>query len=166
MNAEDLLAYIVAGAAHPAYTARFQPDLVKPGLRIPLTAAAQLFARAVELRRTIIWLHTFGERFSNAGEGRPAGPPRLAAGSTPRIPLEGAISSTEMPDSIDYDAAKRRLLIGQGYVENIDPRVWNYEVSGKQVLRQWFSYRKKDRERPIIGDRRQPSKLGDIQPDH
>jgi hypothetical protein len=42
--------------------------------------------------------------------------------------------------------------------------VWNYEVSGKQVLRQWFSYRKANRERPIIGDRRPPSKLGDIQP--
>src|SRR5438270_12869144 len=38
--------------------------------------------------------------------------------------------------------------------------------SGKQVLLQWFSYRKKDRERPIIGDRRPPSPLGDIQPDH
>jgi hypothetical protein len=34
------------------------------------------------------------------------------------------------------------------------------------VLTQWFSYRKKNRERPIIGDRRSPSKLGEIQPDH
>jgi len=34
------------------------------------------------------------------------------------------------------------------------------------VLTQWFSYRKKDRSRPIIGDRRPPSPLGDIQPDH
>jgi hypothetical protein len=42
--------------------------------------------------------------------------------------------------------------------------VWNYEVSGKQVLTQWFSYRRRDRERPIIGDRRPPSPLGDIQP--
>ncbi len=41
-----------------------------------------------------------------------------------------------------------------------------YEVSGKRVLTQWFSYRKKNRERPIIGDRRPPSKLGDIQPQH
>jgi hypothetical protein len=32
------------------------------------------------------------------------------------------------------------------------------------VLRQWFSYRKANRERPIIGDRRPPSKLGDVQP--
>jgi hypothetical protein len=39
-------------------------------------------------------------------------------------------------------------------------------VSGKQVLRQWFSYRKKDREKPQIGDRRPPSPLGEIQPDH
>src|SRR5437667_11691747 len=44
--------------------------------------------------------------------------------------------------------------------------MWNYEVSGKQVLLQWFSYRKANRERPIIGDRRPPSPLGDIQPDH
>jgi hypothetical protein len=42
----------------------------------------------------------------------------------------------------------------------------HYEVSGKRVLTQWFSYRKKNRERPIIGDRRPPSKLGEIQPDH
>jgi hypothetical protein len=34
------------------------------------------------------------------------------------------------------------------------------------VLTQWFSYRRKNRERPIIGARRPPSKLGDIQWDH
>jgi hypothetical protein len=34
------------------------------------------------------------------------------------------------------------------------------------VLRQWFSYRKRDRSRPIIGDRRPPSPLDKIQPDH
>lgn len=34
------------------------------------------------------------------------------------------------------------------------------------MLRQWFSYRKAHRERPIIGDRRPPSKLGDLRPDH
>ena len=44
--------------------------------------------------------------------------------------------------------------------------MWLYEVSCKQVLLQWFSYRKGNRERPIIGDRRTPSPLGNIQPDH
>ena len=46
------------------------------------------------------------------------------------------------------------------------PAVFAYEVSGKNVLRQWFSYRKRDRTRPIIGDRRPPSPLDAIQPDH
>ncbi len=45
------------------------------------------------------------------------------------------------------------------------PAVWRYEVSGKQVLVQWFSYRRRTRERPIIGDRRPPSPLGHIQPE-
>ena len=31
---------------------------------------------------------------------------------------------------------------------------------------QWFSYRKANRERPLIGDRRKPSPLGEIQPDY
>ena len=65
-----------------------------------------------------------------------------------------------------YDAAKRRLHIGKGYIDNVPPEVWAYEVSGMKVLHQWFSYRKRDRKRPIIGDRRPPSPLGDIQPDH
>lgn len=71
-----------------------------------------------------------------------------------------------MPDTISYDATTKHLRIGNGYVENVELGAWNYEVSGKQVLLQWFSYRKADRERPIIGDRRTPSPLGDIQPKH
>ncbi len=43
--------------------------------------------------------------------------------------------------------------------------MWRYEVSGKQVLTHWFSYRRKTRERPLIGDRRPPSPLGEMQPD-
>jgi hypothetical protein len=167
-NAEDLMAYIAAVAAHPAYTAKFQDDLSTPGLRIPLTADSKLFTEAAEFGRRVLWLHTFGERMIDPKRGRPAGPPRLPAASTPTIPKAGAISSEpdEMPDSISYDAGKHRLLVGHGFIEKVPLAVWQYEVSGKQVLLQWFSYRKKHRERPIIGDRRPPSPLGDIQPDH
>ena len=86
----------------------------------------------------------------------------------PSIPAAGAIpqDAESMPDTIDYDGAKKRLLIGAGYIEHVELAVWRYEVSGKQVLLQWFSYRKRNRERPIIGDRRPPSPLGNIQPDH
>ena len=167
VTAEDLIAYIAAIAANPAFTARFQEDLSTPGLRMPLTADRHAFAQAADLGRTVIWLHTFGERLADPQKGRPAQPPRLPASRMPRIPAAGAIPQepAAMPDSIHYDAGKKRLHVGQGYVERVEPETWRYEVSGKQVLLQWFSYRKANRERPIIGDRRAPSPLGDIQPD-
>jgi len=166
VSAEDVMAYIAAIAAHPGYTARFAGDLKQPGLRMPLTANLALFAEAAKLGREVIWLHTFGERFAAAGEGRPVGPPRLPEGSRPNNPAGGAIPSSAdaMPEEISYNAAARRLHVGAGYIDNVSPEVWAYEVSGKQVLTQWFSYRGRDRSRPIIGDRRPPSPLGDIQP--
>ena len=44
-----------------ALTVRFHDDLSTPGLRLPLTADQKTFAEAVELSRSTIWLHTFGE---------------------------------------------------------------------------------------------------------
>lgn len=159
----DVFAYIAALLAHPAYTARFVDDLVRPGLRVPLTADAALFAEAAKLGREVIRLHTFGERFATED---PPQAPRVAKNG-PVIPKDGAIPPTPdgFPDTLDYDAAKRRLLVGAGFIDNVPSAVWAYEVSGKQVLRQWFSYRRKDRERPLIGDKRPPSPLGNIQPD-
>jgi hypothetical protein len=166
VSAEDVIAYLAGVAAHPAYTARFASDLLQPGLRIPVTSDADLFGETVRLGREVIWLHTFGERFASATDRRPAGVPRLPQGMGPRIPSNGAIPSEadQMPDSISYDAGAHRLWIGAGHIDNVSPEVWAYEVSGKQVLTQWFSYRRRTRTRPIIGDRRLPSPLGDIQP--
>jgi hypothetical protein len=165
--AEDLMAYIAAVAAHPSYTARFQHDLRRPGLRIPVTADGALFAEAAALGREVIWLHTFGERFADPGADRPEAPPRLPDERKPDYTREGAIPSdpAHMPDAISYDPSLKRLQVGTGYIDNVPSEVWNYEVSGKHVLRQWFSYRRRNRERPQIGDRRPPSPLGDIRPD-
>ena len=167
VSAEDVFAYIAAVAAQPAYIERFRNDLATPGLHIPLTADANTFASAVALGRRVVWLHTFGERFADAAAGRPAGAPRLPVGQRPQVPVGGAIpnDADNMPDSLSYDVARQRLTVGTGNIEPVPPAVWRYEVSGKQVLVQWFSYRRKHRERPVIGDRRKPSALGDIQPD-
>jgi Type ISP C-terminal specificity domain len=140
--------------------------LSTPGLRIPLTDGWKPFAEAADLGRTILWLHTFGERMADADKGRPANPPRMPAGNAPRIPSARAISQepAQMPDTIDYDPGNKRLIVDNGYIEHVEPAVWNYEVPGKQALLHWF--RKKNRERPRIGDRRPPSALGDIHPNH
>lgn len=167
VSAEDLFCYVAAVTAHSAFIERFQKDLSTPGLRVPITASNDLFREAVEVGRTVVWLHTFGERFTNPGAGRPKRCPAMS-GQRPKVPRDGAIgmSPDEMPESISYDDATLRLLVGNGWIEGVTPAMWNYEVSGVQVVRHWFSYRKADRTRPIIGDRRPPSELGTIQPDH
>lgn len=168
VTAEDALAYVAAVLAHPAFTARFAADLLQPGLRVPLTGDVALFAEAVALGREVAWLHTYGERFADPSAGRPKGPPRLPKELAPIVPAGGGIPSAPepLPDSMDYDAAARRLRVGKGHIDNVSPGMWSYEVSGKQVVRQWFSYRRRDRGRPVIGDRRPPSPLDAVQPDH
>ncbi|QCI65139.1 type ISP restriction/modification enzyme [Phreatobacter stygius] len=165
---EDVMAYLAALMAHPAFTERFERDLIQPGLRVPLTADAGLFGRAVEIGGEVVWLHCHGERFVNPAAGRPKGPPRLPVEEGPFLPESGAIPGAPepLPDTISYDASTRHLIIGKGHVDRVTPAMWAYEVSGKPVIRQWFSYRRRDRTRPIIGDRRPPSPLDAIQPDH
>jgi hypothetical protein len=168
VKAEDVIAYIAAISAHPSFTARFKADLIRPGLRIPLTADAKLFAEAVTLGSEVIWLHCYGERFVDPTADRPKHAPRLPKEIAPTIPAGGVIPSAPepLPDTMDYDPATHRLKVGKGYIENVTPEMWTYEVSGVQVLRHWFSYRRRDRSRPIIGDRRPPSPLDSIQPAH
>ena len=165
---EDIFAYVAALLANPAYTEKFKSDLVRPGLRVPVTADKKLFNKAAEIGREVIWLHTFGERFADPAQGRPSGQPRLPDAERPKVLAGHPMSDTPQgfPDTIDYEPATRQLRIGSGIIAPVAPNVWAYEVSGKPVLKQWFSYRKKDREKPQIGDRRPPSPLGEIQPDH
>lgn len=160
----DVFAYVAGVLAHPAFTATHADDLVRPGLRVPLTADRTLFERAAKLGREVIWLHTFGERMN---ESKPAGEPRLPKERQPTIPAAHPIPTNpdDFPDTLDYDAATRTFTVGKGRIENVPPEVWSYEVSGKNVLRQWSSYRRKDRTRPLIGDKRPPSELEKERPD-
>jgi hypothetical protein len=168
VKTEDVMAYLAAVMAHPAFTARFKADLIQPGLHVPFTADAKLFAEAVDLGSEVIWLHCYGDRFTDPAGGRPRQAPRLPKESGPSIPAKGAIPSAPepLPDVMDYDPATLRLKVGKGYIDNVTPEMWAYEVSGKQVLWHWFSYRRRDRTKPLIGDKRPPSPLDSIQPDH
>jgi hypothetical protein len=166
VKAEDVMAYVAALTAHPAFTSRFAPDLVRPGLHVPITAEAALFAEAVALGNEVVWLHCYGERFADPVANRPKQAPRLPNEIAPRIPAGGTIPSTPepLPDAMDYDPATRRLQVGNGCVENVTPEMWAYEVSGKRVLWHWFSYRRRDRTKPVIGDKLPPSPLDSMQP--
>jgi predicted helicase len=114
----DVFAYVAGVLAHPAFTATHREDLIRPGLRVPLTADAALFRRAADLGSEVIWLHTFGERFN---AGKPPGEPRLPEGEQPRHSAAHPIPTTpeEFPDTLDYDPATKQLKVGRGAIENV-----------------------------------------------
>ena len=162
VSPEDVMAYIAATAAHPAYVERFRGDLKQPGLRIPITADGELFAEAATVGREVIWLHTFGERFQDDRGGVVRVTP---AEAEPTVAKALPKTLAEMPHDLVYDAAERALRFGPtGRIDNVSPAVRAYEVSGKVVLDQWWSYRRADRSKPPMGDKRPPSPLSDIQP--
>ncbi|MFP3360382.1 type ISP restriction/modification enzyme, partial [Planococcus sp. SIMBA_143] len=88
---------------------RFDEALEGSPVRVPLTVDPALFARAVELGKRLLWLQTYGERFT--GVDRPAG-------RVPRIPgLGWEAPVTALPASprgVSYDPATQRLKGGDG----------------------------------------------------
>lgn len=155
---EDVSAYIVALTAHPGFLARFSEGLRTPGLRVPLTQDGDIWDAGVELGRNLIWLHTRGARHVDPAAGRPSGPPRVEELRRPLV--LAAIQGEPMPDSLEYDASSREIRLGGGRIGPVSPRVVHYDVSGMNVLRKWFGYRRATRPQ-TRGDQ---SPLDDIRP--
>ncbi|MBQ0902667.1 type ISP restriction/modification enzyme [Micromonospora sp. U21] len=168
VRASDLFAYLAAVLANPAFPATFAEDLSTPGIRVPLTANADLFRRAVEIGQRVLWLHSYGQRFYDAAADKPRRSPRLGPKTAPKVLPGHAIPGDpeHMPDGrLGYDADKHELIVGDGRIGNVTPKMRNYEVSGVNVLDKWFSYRRRSRDRPMMGDRR-VSALNSLQLDH
>jgi predicted helicase len=140
ISAADVLAYIAAVVASPAYTEAFAEELATPGIRIPITADAKWWARAVTLGKQIIWLHTYGQAFN--GPSRPQGNIRLPA-SDQRRPL-CRTPVTSMPEVISYNQGTEMIALGDGEFGPVSRNVWDYTVGDKNVIKSWFNYRKKD----------------------
>ncbi|MEU8272258.1 type ISP restriction/modification enzyme [Sphaerisporangium sp. NPDC049002] len=142
ISADDLMAYVAALSAHPSYTSRFAEELKNPGLRIPLTADSEAWDEGVHIGRRVLWLHTYGERCADAGEGRPLGPPKLPPAVRPKARVTIPYTEESMPETISYDATTRTLHVGAGEISPVSPQVWDYEISGWKVVRRWFGYRR------------------------
>jgi hypothetical protein len=140
ITAEDFLAYIAAVVSHSGFTQRFRKDLEVPGIRIPFSRNPQLWTRAQEIGRQVIWLQTFGMCFVDQEHGKP----RMPAVTAPRIISPIPPSSENMPDSVSYDEATETLIIGStGEIAPVTAAVWEYTVGGKAptVLKRWIGYR-------------------------
>jgi len=124
--------------ASPAYTEQFSEELSIPGPRLPLTKDYGLFQQAVEAGKRLIWLHTYGERFIPEGE-RPGQIPQGTARCRRGIPT----SPEGYPEIFKYGEAERILRVGEGEFIPVAPEVWNFSVSGLEVVKNWLDYRKK-----------------------
>ena len=177
---KDLFAYCYALLAAPAYVERFSEELTIPGPRIPLTKDAALFRQGASLGSDLIRLHTYGERFADRAHGHnpdPVGAGLVPAqGTPPGLAGPGLVPAQDIPpgaarcvhpigespdaypDRFDYDETRQTLRVGAGEFAPVPPQVWQFAVSGFQVVRSWLAYRMRR------GAGRRSSPLDDIRP--
>ena len=152
---EDFLAYVYGILAQPAFTLRFASELETRELRIPLTRDAALFERVRELGARLLWLHTYGERFTP--EERTHG--HIPPGSAKCTRAVSGGDTERCPETFRYDGATRTLRVGAGEFTPVTPRVYEFEVSGLKVVQSWLKYRMRK------GAGRKSSSLDDIRPE-
>lgn len=152
VSAEDFFAYCYAMLASPGYAAEFEEELDISRPRVPITTDGALFSDAVEFGNQLIFLHTYGERFSSrVMEGAQI---HGSARNTKAVMGE----SDDYPDEFSYDAASETLHVGDGEFAPVAQQIWEFSVSGLQILHSWLAYRMRS------GAGRKSSPLDEIRP--
>lgn len=149
LQAEDILAYVAGVVSHSGFTSTFSKELTTPGIRVPMTADKELFDRATALGRELVWLHSYGEAMVDANAGRPAKDVRFPAGHI-RQPLSKT-PVTDLPEDIRFvldeslpDETTGTVWLGEGSWGPVAKDVYDYSVGGKNILKSWFNYRKRN----------------------
>ena len=145
VSAPDLFAYTYGLLSAPAYTQTFAEELTLPPLRLPITRDAGLFAEVAAQGARLLWLHTYGERFVPFGQVRgrvPAGRAKSVKGIGTAV--GGAPEHFEwMPDPADNNNGV--LHVGEGRIGPVPRAVWQFSVSGYEVLKSWLAFRMQQR---------------------
>ena len=79
---------------------------------------------------------------------------RRTARCTKSVPLNS------YPSGFEYKRDKGILRVGEGEFYPVAPDVWDYSISGRQVVKSWLDYRKLNR------SGRKSSPLDEIRPAH
>ena len=145
---EDLFAYGYAVLAAPEYVRRFWDELTIPGPRLPITRDSATFDSVADLGRRLLWLHTYGERFVPPGHKPGKIPPgqakcQIGAMGDPKDREKDKEKEDYYPDKFSYDLAGQKLRVGKGYFSPVRPEVWEFSVSGFQVVQHWLASRMK-----------------------
>jgi hypothetical protein len=139
VSVEDFAAYVYGLLGGSSYTRSFWSELETRQVRVPITKDRDLFERAATLGRTLLRLHTYGDRYVLKGRKHGQLPQGLAR-------CVRAISSLpeDYPDTFSYDEGSLALRVGNGQFAPVAKEVWEFAVSGYPVVRSWLSYRMKD----------------------
>lgn len=140
ITAEDLFTYAYAVLATPHYVERFSEELTVPGPRLTMTRHKALFHEAAQLGRELIHLHTYGERFIPNG-GKAGQVPQGSA----RLNIAIPDTSAGYPEAYEYDPATQTLRVGTGEISGVAKDVFEFSVSGLEVVKSWLGYRMKKR---------------------
>ena len=134
VSPERLFAYTYGILAQPAYVERFWDELEQPPPHLPVTKDAELFQRVADHGARLLYLHTYGSRFATMGDDGtvPQGVARCTVG----------VSSTGLPNDFKYDPATENLAVEEGEFAPVTREVWEYSVSGYQVVKSWLDRRK------------------------
>ena len=137
ISAEDLFSYAYGILAQPEYVKRFWEELELPPPRLPITKDADLFKRVAEHGARLLYLHTYGERFGTSSDD---GSVQLGEARCTK-----AVSFEQYPKGFLYDPKEQVLNVGNGEFAPVSPNVWDYSVSGLQVVKSWLDRRKMNR---------------------
>lgn len=151
VSAASLFAYAYGVLAQPAYVERFWDELELPPPRLPVTKDHDLFGRMAAHGARLLYLHTYGARF--AGPDDDGAPPPGSARCTAPVP------PNSLPDNFGYEPATAVLAVGDGRFAPVSPEIWDYSISGFQVVKSWLG------RRMIARSGRKSSPLDEIRPE-
>ena len=152
ITAQEVFAYIYATMANPGYVARYRDELQVPGPRVPVTKSVEVFKRGAKHGQELLLWHTYGERFRTEGDGFELSGAAVVITQVPSSP-------DSYPEKHKYHAKRHVLQVGDGEVGPVSEEVWNFSVSGLQVVKSWLDYRMKK------GAGRKSSLLDDLRPE-
>ena len=150
VSAEELFAYAYGVLAQPTYVERFWDELEQPPPHLPVTKDRDLFERVSSHGAWLLHLHTYGARF-----GRPGSDGNVPPG---QAKCTKGVSQEQYPASFSYDNERQTLVVGDGEFAPVTLGIWNYSVSGLQIVKSWLDRRKLKR------SGRQSSTLDKIRP--
>lgn len=151
----DLVYYLAALTGHPGYVRTFDEPLQQAGIRVPLTADPELWERAVQLGKQVVWLHTCGERGEPLPDMKylhqiPEGADYVLP--TPMVDMGKTMPEKKpsfSPDPVNSLSKEQdspvtgTVSFGRSRCENVEKPVFDYTIGGNQVLGLWAKYRLK-----------------------